>query len=164
MTTALFPGSFDPITNGHMDTIEQAAKVFDRLLVVVMTNSSKKALFTSDERVDLIKDAVKEHGLANVEVLARPGQLTVDLAKELGAGVLVRGVRNSSDFLYEQQIAQLNRALAPDLPTVLFKAEVANSALASSMLKEIAMFGGELDRFLPKKAARALKEKLQSES
>ncbi|MBD5834616.1 adenylyltransferase/cytidyltransferase family protein, partial [Lactobacillus delbrueckii] len=74
MTTALFPGSFDPITNGHMDTIEQAAKVFDRLLVVVMTNSSKKALFTPDERVDLIKDAVKEHGLANVEILARPGQ------------------------------------------------------------------------------------------
>ncbi|NVH29179.1 adenylyltransferase/cytidyltransferase family protein, partial [Lactobacillus delbrueckii] len=74
MMTALFPGSFDPITNGHMDTIEQAAKVFDRLLVVVMTNSSKKALFTPDERVDLIKDAVKEHGLANVEVLARPGQ------------------------------------------------------------------------------------------
>ena len=162
MTTALFPGSFDPITNGHMDTIEQAAKVFDRLLVVVMTNSSKKALFTPDERV--IKDAVKEHGLANVEVLARPGQLTVDLAKELGAGVLVRGVRNSSDFLYEQQIAQLNRDLAPDLPTVLFMAEAANSALASSMLKEIAMFGGELDRFLSKKAARALKEKLQSES
>ena len=162
MTTALFPGSFDPITNGHMDTIEQAAKVFDRLLVVVMTNSSKKALFTPDERVDLIKDAVKEHGLANVEVLARPGQLTVDLAKDLGA--LVRGVRNSSDFLYEQQIAQLNRDLAPDLPTVLFMAEAANSALASSMLKEIAMFGDELDRFLPKKAARALKEKLQSES
>ena len=164
MTTALFPGSFDPITNGHMDTIKQAAKVFDRLLVVVMTNSSKKALFTPDERVDLIKDAVKEYGLANVEVLARPGQLTVDLAKELGAGVLVRGVRNSSDFLYEQQIAQLNRDLAPDLPTVLFMAEAANSALASSMLKEIAMFGGELDHFLPKKAARALKEKLQSES
>lgn len=164
MTTALFPGSFDPITNGHMDTIKQAAKVFDRLLVVVMTNSSKRALFTPDERVDLIKDAVKEYGLANVEVLARPGQLTVDLAKELGAGVLVRGVRNSSDFLYEQQIAQLNRDLAPDLPTVLFMAEAANSALASSMLKEIAMFGGELDRFLPKKAARVLKEKLQSES
>ena len=123
----------------------------------------KKALFTPDERVDLIKDAVKEHGLANVGV-GPAGQLTVDLARELGAGVLVRGVRNSSDFLYEQQIAQLNRDVAPDLPTVLFMAEAANSALASSMLKEIAMFGGELDRFLPKKAARALKEKLQSES
>ncbi|GHV97421.1 phosphopantetheine adenylyltransferase [Lactobacillus nasalidis] len=162
MTTALFPGSFDPVTNGHLDTIKQAARVFDRLLVVVMTNSSKKALFTPEERVDLIKDAVKD--LDNVEVLARPNQLTVDLARELGAGVLVRGVRNGNDFLYEQQIALLNRELAPDLPTALFMAGAKNIALASSMLKEIALFGGDLERFLPAKAARALKEKLSNET
>ena len=158
MTIALFPGSFDPITLGHLDTIEQAAVVFDRLLVVVMTNTSKKPLFSEQERVCLIQDAVKD--LANVEVLARPNQLTVRLAKELGAGVLVRGIRNSSDFLYEQQIAEMNRHLEPALPTALFLAHGENAAIASSMVKEIAKYGGDISQFLPAKAATALKEKL----
>lgn len=158
MTIALFPGSFDPITLGHLDTIDQAAAIFDRLLVVVMTNTSKKPLFSEQERVDLIQDAVKD--LANVEVLARPNQLTVRLAKELGAGVLVRGVRNSSDFLYEQQIAEMNRHLEPALPTALFLARGENAAIASSMVKEIAKYSGDVSQFLPAKAAAALKEKL----
>lgn len=158
MTIALFPGSFDPITLGHLDTIKQAAVVFDRLLVVVMTNTSKKPLFSEQERVDLIQDAVKD--LANVEVLARPNQLTVRLAKDLGAGVLVRGVRNSSDFLYEQQIAEMNRQLEPALPTALFLARGENAAIASSMVKEIAKYGGDISQFLPARAATALKEKL----
>ena len=163
MTNALFPGSFDPVTKGHMDTVVQAAKAFDHLYVVVMTNTSKQQLFTPAERADFLQAAVAEAGLTNVTVLARPAQLTVDLDRELGADVLVRGVRNSADFLYEQQIAGVNGKLAPDLPTVLFLAKPENAAVASSMVKEVARYGGRVDQFLPKKAAAALEKRLKNE-
>ncbi len=109
MTIALFPGSFDPITNGHVETAKKAAEIFDKVYVVAMTNTAKKYLFTPEERADLIRDALRE--IPNIEVLERPEEVTVNLAHELHAKVMVRGVRNSADFRYEQEIAGINKKI-----------------------------------------------------
>lgn len=159
MSSALFPGSFDPITNGHVDVISKAVKIFDKVYVVVMTNTSKKYLFDVDKRVSLVRDAIK--GQAKVEVLKRPDELTVNVAQELGASVIIRGVRNSEDFLYEQEIAAMNHDLNPQIETVLFFTDPNNSYVASSVIKEVAQFGGNVSDFLPASSAAALKEKLR---
>ena len=158
MSVAIFPGSFDPITNGHVDIINQAAAIFDKVYVVVMVNTAKKYLFTNKERKDLINDAVK--GLKNVQVLLKPDQLTVNVAHDLGANTIVRGVRNTTDFLFEQQIAEMNKKMANDISTVLLFTEPENSFVASSIIKEIAQFNGDFASFLPTNAAQALKEKI----
>ena len=158
MSVAIFPGSFDPITNGHVDIINQAAAIFDKVYVVVMVNTAKKYLFTNEEREDLINDAVKD--LKNVQVLLKPDQLTVNVARDLGANTIVRGVRNTTDFLFEQQIAEMNKKMASDISTVLLFTEPENSFVASSIIKEIAQFNGDFASFLPTKAAQALKEKI----
>ena len=158
MSVAIFPGSFDPITNGHVDIINQAAAIFDKVYVVVMVNTAKKYLFTNEEREDLINDAVKD--LKNVQVLLKPNQLTVNVARDLGANTIVRGVRNTTDFLFEQQIAEMNKKMASDISTVLLFTEPENSFVASSIIKEIAQFNGDFASFLPIKAAQALKEKI----
>ena len=158
MSVAIFPGSFDPITNGHVDIINQAAAIFDKVYVVVMVNTAKKYLFTNEEREDLINDAVKD--LKNVQVLLKPNQLTINVAHDLGANTIVRGVRNTSDFLFEQQIAEMNKKMANDISTVLLFTEPENSFVASSIIKEIAQFNGDFASFLPTKAAQALKEKI----
>ncbi|WP_308555664.1 pantetheine-phosphate adenylyltransferase [uncultured Lactobacillus sp.] len=161
MTIALFPGSFDPITNGHVETAKKAAEIFDKVYVVAMTNTSKHYLFTAEERADFIRDALKD--VSNIEVLEKPDMLTTDLAHELHAKVMVRGVRNSEDFLYEQQIAGINKRLAPDINTVLLFSSPENSFVASSMIKELARFDQDVQQFLPEKAAKALREKLNHE-
>ena len=158
MSVAIFPGSFDPITNGHVDIINQAAAIFDKVYVVVMVNTAKKYLFTNEEREDLINDAVKD--LKNVQVLLKPNQLTINVARDLGANTIVRGVRNTTDFLFEQQIAEMNKKMANDISTVLLFTEPENSFVASSIIKEIAQFNGDFASFLPAKAAQALKEKI----
>ena len=158
MSVAIFPGSFDPITNGHVDIINQAAAIFDKVYVVVMVNTAKKYLFTNEEREDLINDAVKD--LKNVQVLLKPNQLTINVAHDLGANTIVRGVRNTTDFLFEQQIAEMNKKMANDISTVLLFTEPENSFVASSIIKEIAQFNGNFASFLPTKAAQALKEKI----
>ncbi|KGG54318.1 pantetheine-phosphate adenylyltransferase [Lactobacillus sp. wkB10] len=158
MSVAIFPGSFDPITNGHVDIINQAAAIFDKVYVVVMVNTAKKYLFTNEEREDLINDAVKD--LKNVQVLLKPNQLTINVARDLGANTIVRGVRNTTDFLFEQQIAEMNKKMANDISTVLLFTEPENSFVASSIIKEIAQFNGNFASFLPTKAAQALKEKI----
>ena len=158
MSVAIFPGSFDPITNGHVDIINQAAAIFDKVYVVVMVNTAKKYLFTNEEREDLINDAVKD--LKNVQVLLKPNQLTINVARDLGANTIVRGVRNTTDFLFEQQIAEMNKKMANDISTVLLFTEPENSFVASSIIKEIAQFNGDFASFLPTKAAQALKEKI----
>ena len=158
MSVAIFPGSFDPITNGHVDIINQAAAIFDKVYVVVMVNTAKKYLFTNEEREDLINDAVKD--LKNVQVLLKPNQLTVNVARDLGANTIVRGVRNTTDFLFEQQIAEMNKKMASDISTVLLFTEPENSFVASSIIKEIAQFNGDFASFLPTNAAQALKEKI----
>lgn len=156
MTKVLFPGSFDPITNGHLDVVKQASQIFDKVYLVIMTNTHKHYLFNIEERVELAKDSVKE--IKNVKVIAEPEILTVKLAKKLGINTIVRGVRNTEDFLYEQQIAGMNKKLAPEISTVLLFTSAQNSFVASSIVKEIAKFDGDLGGFLPAKAAQALKK------
>lgn len=159
MTVALFPGSLDPITNGHVETAKRAAEIFDRVFVVAMTNTSKHYLFSARQRADFARDALKD--IPNIEVLERPDQLTVKLAHELKAKVIVRGVRNSADFRYEREIAGINKRLAPDINTVLLFSSPENSFVASSMIKELARFDEDVDQFLPQMAAQALREKLR---
>lgn len=161
MTVALFPGSFDPITNGHVETAKKAAQIFDKVYVVAMTNTSKHYLFTAKERADFIRDALKD--IPNIEVLDKPDILTVNLAHELHARAIVRGVRNSADFRYEQEIAGINKRLAPDINTVLLFSSPENSFVASSMIKELARFDEDVHQFLPEKAAKALRKKLNHE-
>ena len=161
MTVALFPGSFDPITNGHVETAKKAAQIFDKVYVVAMTNTSKHYLFTAKERADFIRDALKD--IPNIEVLDKPDMLTVNLAHELHARAIVRGVRNSADFRYEQEIAGINKRLAPDIHTVLLFSSPENSFVASSMIKELARFDEDVHQFLPEKAAKALRKKLNHE-
>ncbi|AEG40508.1 pantetheine-phosphate adenylyltransferase [Lactobacillus kefiranofaciens] len=161
MTVALFPGSLDPITNGHVETAKRAAEIFDRVFVVAMTNTSKHYLFSARQRADFARDALKD--IPNIEVLERPDQLTVKLAHELKAKVIVRGVRNSADFRYEREIAGINKRLAPDINTVLLFSSPENSFVASSMIKELARFDEDVDQFLPQMAAQALREKLRYE-
>lgn len=158
MAIAIFPGSFDPITNGHIDVIKQASAVFEKVYVVVMTNTHKKYLFSAAERTSFAKDAVKN--IENVKVLERPDSLTVDVAHELNANAIIRGVRNTQDFLYEQQIAFLNQQLNEDVKTMLFFTNPENNFVASSMIKEVAKFNGSIEKLLPQKAALALKDKL----
>ncbi|WP_251717049.1 pantetheine-phosphate adenylyltransferase [Lactobacillus agrestimuris] len=158
MTTAIFPGSFDPITNGHLDVIKQAATVFEKVFVVILTNTNKKSLFTDEERLSLIRDAVKDFD--NVQAIVRPSSLTVDVAKELDAKAIIRGIRNTQDFIYEQQIAVLNRELDNQVNTVLFFTKPEVNSISSSMVKEIAKFGGSIEKFLPLKAAEALRKKM----
>lgn len=161
MTVALFPGSFDPITNGHVETAKKAAQIFDKVYVVAMTNTSKHYLFTAKERADFIRDALKN--IPNIEVLDKPDMLTVNLAHELHARAIVRGVRNSADFRYEQEIAGINKRLAPDINTVLLFSSPENSFVASSMIKELARFDEDVHQFLPENAAKALRKKLNHE-
>lgn len=161
MTVALFPGSFDPITNGHVETAKKAAQICDKVYVVAMTNTSKHYLFTAKERADFIRDALKD--IPNIEVLDKPDMLTVNLAHELHARAIVRGVRNSADFRYEQEIAGINKRLAPDINTVLLFSSPENSFVASSMIKELARFDEDVHQFLPEKAAKALRKKLNHE-
>ena len=161
MTIALFPGSFDPITNGHVETAKKAAQIFDKVYVVAMTNTSKHYLFTAEQRTDFIRDALKD--VPNIEVLEKPDMITVKLAHELNAKAIVRGVRNSADFRYEQEIAGINKRLAPDINTILLFSSPENSFVASSMIKELARFNEDVRQFLPEKAAEALRKKLNNE-
>ena len=161
MTIALFPGSFDPITNGHVETAKKAAQIFDKVYVVAMTNTSKHYLFTAEQRADFIRDALKD--VPNIEVLEKPDMITVNLAHELHAKAIVRGVRNSADSRYEQEIAGINKRLAPDINTILLFSSPENSFVASSMIKELARFNEDVRQFLPEKAAEALRKKLNHE-
>ncbi|KRL91321.1 pantetheine-phosphate adenylyltransferase [Lactobacillus kalixensis] len=160
MSVSFFPGSFDPITNGHLDVIRQAANIFDQVYVVIMTNTNKNYLFSPDQREEFVRDAIQ--GIDNVQVIKRPEELAVNVAQELNVDTIVRGVRNTQDFLYEQQIAGINKKIYPKLNTVLLFTSPKNSFVASSMVKEVARFDGDISEFLPKKAAKALKEKMRS--
>lgn len=157
MVKAIFPGSFDPITNGHLETVQIASQMFDKVYFVVMTNTSKKYLFSEEERLKLASDVFKND--ANIEVISRPADLTVNVARELGAKAIVRGLRNDADFNYEREIAAINKTLAPELNTVLLLTGPENSFISSSMIKETAMFGGDVSKLVPEVVAEALKEK-----
>src|SRR5699024_10635085 len=140
MTCAVYPGSFDPVTLGHLDIIERTAQIMDRVVVGVLINRKKTPLFSVEERVNMLK-SVTAH-LPNVEVKAFDG-LTIDFARENGAKAIVRGLRAITDFEYELQLAQTNRVMAPEIDTLFLTTGLKYSYLSSSMVKEIAAYGGE---------------------
>jgi pantetheine-phosphate adenylyltransferase len=158
MTTALYPGSFDPITFGHLDVIRRATAVFDRLVVGVLVNPRKSPLLGLEDRMAAIAETLAEDGGiagGRVEVASFDG-LTVDFANVVGAGFIVRGLRAVSDFESELQMAHTNRKLAPAVDTVFFMTALEHAYLSSSLVKEIAAFGGDVSRFVPAAAARRL--------
>jgi len=146
MSKAIYPGSFDPITFGHLDVIRRAASLFDALDVVVMHNPNSKATFTLDERLEMLQIACKD--LTNVTIHARNG-LAVDAARGFGANVLIRGIRAVMDFEYELQQATANMILAPDIETLFLLTKPEYSFLSSSTVKQIALNKGDLSRFVP---------------
>jgi pantetheine-phosphate adenylyltransferase len=162
-TIAVYPGSFDPITNGHLDIIERAAKVFETLVVAVLANPRKAALLDVDTRIRVIRDALAASAVPSdrIEVEAFDG-LTVDLCRARGAGSIVRGLRAISDFETEMQLAHNNRVLAPGVDTIFFMTSVANGYVSSSLVKEIAAFGGDVSTMVPEAARLALAATLRS--
>lgn len=155
---AVIPGTFDPITNGHLDIIERAAKIFDVLYVSVLNNSSKKPLFTIEERMEMIRQ-VTAH-LPNVQVESASG-LTVDYAATRGATAIVRGLRAVSDFEYEMQIASMNRTLNADIETFFVMTNTKYSFLSSSMVKEVAQYQGDISELVPEIVNKALQAKFK---
>lgn len=156
---AVFPGSFDPVTNGHMDIIQRTATLFEQVVVLVMKNTAKKGLFSAQQRVKLLQQVLAEQKLENVRVLAAADQLTIEAVKQVGGKVIVRGVRNEQDFIFERDIAELNRQLAPEIETLLLPTKPELAAISSSYIKEIAQFGGELSTMVPTSVAKSLHER-----
>lgn len=146
MRVAIYPGSFDPVTNGHLDIITRGSKVFDKLIVGVLVNVDKVGLFPIEERVELIKRVTKH--LENVEVVSFNG-LLVDLAKRNNARVILKGLRAVSDFEYEFQMALMNSQLDSDVETLFMTTSAANSFLSSSSVKQVAKFGGKINGLVP---------------
>ena len=158
MTCAVYPGSFDPVTLGHLDIIERTAQIMDRVVVGVLINRKKTPLFSVEERVNMLK-SVTAH-LPNVEVKAFDG-LTIDFARENGAKAIVRGLRAITDFEYELQLAQTNRVMAPEIDALFLTTGLKYSYLSSSMVKEIAAYGGDISAFLAPEVARRVEEKMK---
>ena len=159
MTTAIYPGSFDPITMGHIDVIGRAATIFDKLVVGVLVNPKKSPLLGLDERIATIREAIDEELpeiAGRVEVAGFDG-LTVDYARGLGARFIVRGLRAISDFESELQMAHTNRKLYPEVDTIFLMTALEHSYLSSTLVKEIASFGGDVSQMVPAAAARRLR-------
>lgn len=146
MSTAVYPGSFDPCTNGHLDIIERSSKLFDKVVVAVLTNSAKKPMFTVDERISFLESVISD--FPNVEVCSFSG-LLVDFLREIDANVVVKGIRAVSDFEYEFQMALTNKALYPDMETLFLHTSKEYMFLSSSIVREIAAYGGSLDGLVP---------------
>ena len=156
MKKAIYPGSFDPVTLGHLDIIKRSAALVDHLIVGVLNNSTKTPLFSVDERVNMLKEVTAS--LKNVEVRSFDG-LLIDFAKSCNATVVVRGLRAVTDFEYELQLAQTNRVIAPDIDTLFLNTNLKYSYLSSSVVKEIAEFGGDISMFLHPQIADKVKAK-----
>lgn len=156
---AVCPGSFDPITLGHLDIIKRGAKVFDQVYVVVLNNSSKHPLFNVQERIDLINEVTKE--IPNVKVDSFQG-LLVDYAKSVKANAILRGLRAVSDFEYEMQITSMNRVLDEEIETFFVMTNNQYSFLSSSIVKEVAKYNGNIADLVPQPVQKALKEKFKS--
>lgn len=157
MTRAIYPGSFDPVTFGHLDVIKRASKVVDELIIGVLINENKRPTFTMEERVQMIEEAVKD--LPNVSVKTFEG-LTVEFARQSKANVIIRGLRAVTDFESEMQIAQTNHSIEPEVDTMFFTTSLEYAFLSSTIVKEVAHFGGNVSSFVPANVAQKLKEKL----
>ena len=158
MSIAVYPGSFDPITNGHLDVIRRGTKVFDRLVVAVADNPAKQALFTKAERTEMIREVTK--GFKNVEVDSFDG-LVVDYVHRKKAGIILRGIRTISDFEYEYQMALTNRTFAQDIETMFVMTHEEYSFVSSRLIKEAVSMGGDVSSFVPKDVEKRLKQKFK---
>lgn len=156
MKTAIYPGSFDPITKGHLDVLKKASKMFDKVIIAVLKNSSKKGFLPIEDRVELIRQSVKD--IENVEVDSFDG-LTIEYARKKGANILIRGLRAVSDLEYEMQISQTNSALAPEIDTVFLITKPKYNFISSSIVKEIASMGGDVSKFVPQVVFEYLNDK-----
>ena len=154
---AIYPGSFDPVTNGHLDVIKRATQIFPQVIVAVANNTGKKPLFTLEERVELLKEATK--GIKGVSVDSFD-TLVIEYARRKKINVLIRGLRVTSDFEYEFQIALTNRRLAEDIETVFLMPSEHHSFVSSTLLKEVASLGGDISSFVPAFIEKRLKQKL----
>ncbi|MBO8159477.1 pantetheine-phosphate adenylyltransferase [Thermosyntropha sp.] len=158
MKLAVYPGSFDPITRGHIDILEKTSKIFDKIIIAVVHNINKKALFTLEERVELIKESISH--LDNVEVESFSG-LLVDYIREKKACAIIRGLRTVSDFEYEATMAYMNKNLLPDVDTIFVMSRPEYIFISSSGVKEAAILGGDVSAMVPLPVEKKLKEKLK---
>lgn len=159
MAKAIYPGSFDPFTNGHFDIVKRAAPLFDRLILAIGDNPAKQPLFEKEERIRLIKEILRS--IKNVDVEGFDG-LLVDYAKKRGAKVVVRGIRTISDFEYEYQMALTNKALAADIETVFMVTSKEYAFVSAKLIKEAASLGGDIATFVPPEIARAMKGRIKA--
>lgn len=157
MRVAIYPGTFDPVTNGHLDIVERAAMLFDQVIVAVTTNSAKNPMFSIAERLDMFQE-VTQH-LSNVQIESFSG-LLVEYAARRGASVLIRGLRAISDFEYESQMALINRKISHGMDTVFLTASEKNTYLNSTIVKEVARFGGDVTCFVPAAVNERIRKKL----
>lgn len=158
MRTAVYAGSFDPPTNGHLNVIERAASIVDRLIITIANNTSKNAAFTPSERVEMVRELVS--GLKNVEVILFEGLLVEFMAAQ-GARIIIRGVRSFSDFEYEFQMALSNKQMRPEIETLFMVTDSRYSHLSSTLIKEIVRLGGETHGMIPPSVEKRLREKLR---
>ena len=156
MTTAVYPGSFDPVTLGHFDIIMRTSQTMDRVVIGVLNNQAKKPLFTVEERVEMLKSVTQP--FSNVEIQCFDG-LTIDFARKNHAQVIIRGLRAVTDFEYELQLAQTNRVIAPEIDTMFLATSLKYSYLSSSIVNEIASLGGEIGEFLDRQVAEKMLDK-----
>ena len=160
MKVAIYPGSFDPITLGHMDIINRACSLFDKIIIAIAKSETKDPLFSLEDRLKLAKTIYKDN--SQVEVIGFPRQLTVDVAKEYDACAIIRGLRAVSDFEYEFQLATMNRSLAPDIESIFLTPKESLIYVSSSLIKEICDLKGDISKFVDPVVEQALKAKLDS--
>ena len=156
MRAAIYPGSFDPVTFGHIDVIERSSKLVDQLIVGVLNNNTKSPLFSADERVNMLKEATK--GLKNVQIISFSG-LLVDFAQSHNIHIIVRGLRAITDFEFELQMAQTNRIINPEIDTIFLTTNLKYAYLSSSNVKEVAMYNGDISKFVPEFVINKVYEK-----
>ena len=160
MRIGVYPGTFDPVTRGHMDIIKRGAKLVDRLVIGVTTNAAKSPMFSDDERIAMVTREVAALGIDNIAVVGF-NALLMDFAESQNASIVIRGIRGVTDFEYEYQLTGMNRQINDRIETVFLMADVALQPIASRLVKEIAMYGGVIDKFVPQTIAKEVAERVE---